>query len=378
MANKALRAELEARANYKSQVIASTLKTAKKKHVRIPKRKNSVEVFDMLKLGRFEDKLVRPLDAYDKAYYNLDRQKIELTKWLYVRYQVPRFMYNLFLTDIDDRWKFDWFFCMAQGGSFGKLVKDVMTKKEAHAFLNQRNDDYSLEEAFWFIKATQSGVGDGIVRKLFDKQFFANFGLNSASVERLMPFLQWYAHYCKDMDSRCFEEVTDYLLHKRRTDAAFSLKGRTLTSVIALSNEWHRLAAVANADEKVKWDGYGWEPWIKEIYREKVIWEITELCTNHDLINEGRVQAHCVWSYTYACRNASTHVFSLRKYDAETLNEHRKSRITLEVIPGKIVSGQVVQARGRENRSATTEELAHIKTWAASHGLAVKIRKGLW
>src|SRR5205814_7389556 len=109
-----------------------------------------------------------------------------------------------------------------------------------------------------------------------------------------------------------FGEIADFLAWKLRNDRAFSLKGRTLTSVIKLTNEWHVLMQKAKLGHKVEWKGMGIPDWEHEA--KDRIWTVSELLNNRELLNEGRKQKHCVYSYVQACAFGRTAIFSLRAY----------------------------------------------------------------
>jgi hypothetical protein len=271
-------------------------------------------------------------------------------------------MYNLFLVKRNDI-GFEWFFCLAQGGSFQKLVKDVLTKKECIAFL-AAPDDYDTDQAFWFAKLHNSGISQKIIHGLIvRKEFFRVASIRAESVARYADVIQFYAKYHAEMDDMTFDEITDYIrANAHRGD--FTLRGRTLNSVIALSTEWHRESMNAKYGAKVAWDGKRMKPWYKD--EKEIIWEIVELKTNHDLITEGRKQHNCISSYVSSCINGYCNIFSLRRFHAHTLVEMVKNRITFEVR-----GNSIVQIRGNSNRNANDEEMRVLRKFALDSGFTV-------
>ena len=362
MANKLKRKEMEEKEQKRTSVLTSLLK--KNVSFKPPKRKTVGELYSMMSLHNFEMYEIRPRQSFVVRSYNLERQKKMLLQHLYVKYPVPEFMYNLFFPHLflrsanfnPNNFGFDWFFCMAQGGSFQKLTKGVLTKKECISFF-KAPDNYSVLNAFWFAKLHNRNIPHRIIKGLiFDKEMF-DLPATPDIVENQAHIIEWYAKYGKDMNDTTFNEVTDCIRAKTREDRTFSLNGRTLNSVTLLSNVWHNLMMNAKYGTKVTWDGTNIKPWTYE--RNEIVWEAFEIKSNHDLIKEGNKQRHCVSSYVDSCMNEKCKIFSLRCYHVDTLIEIEKNRVTLEVR-----NKNIVQARGLMNRLPSTEENIMIRKFA--------------
>ena len=133
---------------------------------------------------------------------------------------------------------------------------------------------------------------------------------------------QFYARHHAGLSRDSFDEVTDFLAHKLCQDRDFRMKGRTASSVVKLSNEWHLQMQRAKLGRHIQWEGIGFADWIYEDKSE--VWFVTELRDNKELVNEGRKQKHCVYSYVQHCTLGRSFIFSLRAcrkvaadYDAE-------------------------------------------------------------
>jgi len=362
MANKEKRRGIEEAQMQRILGYSATFRGAKKQQVKEPKKKPTEELYNALKLWDFKPYEIRPLGNYSSKSYNLAKQHKALVRHLYVQYNVPTFLYNIF-TGPHDGVGFDWFFCLAQGGSFQKLTKGLFTKKECISFL-QAPDTYSVEKAFWFAKLHHLGMSPKAIDALIvRKDFFRNQTIQASNAERLVDYLAFYAKYASDMDEQTFDEVTDYLL-AARAQPGFSVRGRTLNSVIALSIAWHRDSLQAKYGSKVSWIGKGLRPWYRE--EKEIIWEVVELTTNHDLITEGRKQHHCVSSYVSSCMNGHSNIFSLRRFDNFTLREYEKNRITFQMN-----GNDIVQIRGISNRRASDDELRVIRRFATEQGFGI-------
>lgn len=142
----------------------------------------------------------------------------------------------------------------------------------------------------------------------------------------------------------------------------FSLKGRSMATVLAQAGQWHRRTHRAraywgyNVALSSAWDGL---PVTNYAPPEAGRVQITQLLSYAALVEEGSAQKHCVSSYVYSCLRGRCGIFSLRVNGARAL--------TLEVRANR----QLVQIRGRENRRPTEQELHWLRQWAGAAGLSI-------
>jgi hypothetical protein len=173
------------------------------------------------------------------------------------------------------------------------------------------------------------------------------------------------------VDPRHFGPVCDWIHQKRSVgigdepaQPGFSLKGRSMASVLAQTEQWHRQLAQTRR--------YGHGPTISlstswlglpvpnfEGGGKKNPVRISQLLTYGALLEEGRELHHCVASYLGSCRQGRCAIFGL------TLNGLRA--VTLEVVPG----GVIVQARGKHNRPMDASERLWVQRWAAEARLTL-------
>ena len=350
------------------------------------KKKNVGELVSLLAMQGLYSHVLRPADQYVPRSHNLDRQLTGLINHLFVQYPVPDFLYQVCLADpksggwgavtprqhvaARDTYR-RWFVTLAQGGSFNKLVKGVMTSREAVTFL-AAPAHRRVHENVWWAKMTVAGVPEALIGALIDRVFTDH--LPDDPDGRLAEAVQFYARQHQGLDRNSLDEVTDFLAYKLRHDAAFRLKGRTASSVIKLSNEWHLLMQRAKLGKHVQWEGLRMADWLYEAKAE--VWEVVELRDNKALVNEGRKQKHCVYSYVQCCVEGRSAIFSLRAfrkfaadYDAEGRPIWDRSfetrRVTVEVGPSR----SLVQVRGPLNRPPTPEEREVLRRWAGEKGL---------
>ena len=148
----------------------------------------------------------------------------------------------------------------------------------------------------------------------------------------------------------------------------YSVKGRTVASVLRQMEEWHRQLG--------RDDGRPGRVWRRSAVRgyrrvdgteaaaDMRVWTINELLTTRELRLEGQALRHCVASYVNQCAWGVTSVWSLQ---VET-SRGRRRVLTIEVDP----DGRAVrQARGVANRRPRPAELELIEAWAAGEGLRV-------
>jgi hypothetical protein len=148
-----------------------------------------------------------------------------------------------------------------------------------------------------------------------------------------------------------------------------------------LTNEWHWLMQKAKLGSEVERPGLGLPDW--EMEATDRIWRVVELRNNRELINEGRKQKHCVYSYVPSCLSGRSAILSLRafrKVATGCTEDGRKTwggftelgRATLEVSPSQQA---IVQARGPLNGPLTDDERTALRQWAGETGLRLRVQE---
>jgi hypothetical protein len=160
------------------------------------------------------------------------------------------------------------------------------------------------------------------------------------------------------VDPRHFGPVCDWIHQKRSVgigpepaQPGFTLKGRSMTSVLAQTEQWHqgqtrarRQSGVANAAVS-SWPGLPVDNFQAGPVR------IEQLTTSAQLQEEGNAQRNCVATYLQSCLAGRCGIFSL------TVDGTRG--LTIEVNANR----SVVQVRGRYNRWMTPQEHAWLMQW---------------
>ena len=376
--------EAEARARQEAALKGSKHRLQDARRASRHKKKPAEELLGYLEYTALQPHQIRDVAAYRPRSYNLDRQIADLIGHLFVRYPVPGFLYQACIDArkregaapedpfgyMHDLYR-DWFVTLAQGGSFPRAVKGVMTAKEAFEFLSGGDPNRLVHENVWLAKMKVAGVPRGLHGLLLERILASRYFDDPGG--RLAELIRFYARCHAEMGGRTLLEVTDFLAWKLGNDRAFSLKGRTAGSVVKLANEWHLLIQKARLGANVEWDGFDRPYW--SLRDGRLLWEVVELRNNQELMNEGRKQKHCVYSYVDWCAAGRCSIFSLRLWGLTVAGvdeagnpawgkSDERARVTVEVTADR----SIAQVRGPLNRPATPEERAVLGQWAGANG----------
>lgn len=88
---------------------------------------------------------------------------------------------------------------------------------------------------------------------------------------------------------------------------------------------------------------------------------IKQIVMPAELYDEGRAMEHCVYAYEGRVRSKDCYIFSLKERDKNSVS---KRRLTIE-----IRANNIVQVRGKRNRTPETKEYGWIKQWAGMNQL---------
>lgn len=345
------------------------------------KRKTYKELIKVCKGIRINlDKAVRTPESWVSKSFNFDKQLIDFIKHLFAKYPIPPYLIKtinykgtfvwegtLLFEDVyidpttGTRSYTDWAIAVGAGKSFAKVVKNIMSKKEAHYFLNYKGSLTVIPEIIWWAKVR---ANTDITGKLANLIATKQNGIDFES-KKWNDVIVFFGRYKDLLNSQIVTELYDYLLSQPED---FSLQHRTLTSVIRLSNEWHHNLHIQRSFHKkpfVTWEPLFDSPW-KVSYKRKTKsgveyvqrYTISEITNSRSLYNEGRRQGHCVSSYVDNCMSGKTHIFTLEVQDS--LNPMPRKLITIEVDN----FDRVLQKRGKYNRMPEKIENKIIKKWA--------------
>jgi hypothetical protein len=296
--------------------------------------------------------------------YNRERQIKEFFRKFIYKYFVPDFLIfnpekSINRNDPDDIRK-QYLVSVVSGKSFSKAHRSDFTKAEAHFFLNDRVSK-TWVEATWRARLLASGLNkqyvNFFVRAILDK-------VANVKDPTFIDFVHFLGRHEYKWTKNEIEDVMDYIrsLTWRHNEMAeeFSFAGRTVKSVIDLSNEWHARI------QKEKSSGCTWDglPLNNGTYEKPDgLWEVSQILNSKRLIEEGRKMHHCVASYEAGCKVGSIGIFSIRRMDHITHELYRES--TFEVS----CDGRIKQHRAACNREPSNGAKDTVKRWAAENGV---------
>ena len=159
-----------------------------------------------------------------------------------------------------------------------------------------------------------------------------------------------------------FYEVLDYLAYVKNSDADFTFKGRTFSSLKRLSDEWHARAYLQrNRNRNLFWNSQDVTPfdYVDEENTTKRTYKIEELCSSKELYKEGVEMRHCVAGYDLQCSMGRSAIFTLYEYEDE--NTVVEKLVTMEI---NLTDKEIVQARGKRNQKPSKKSISIIKEWA--------------
>jgi hypothetical protein len=302
-----------------------------------------------------------------------------LAEHLVCTYAVPPFL-SVSWYATDDTYaekKREWFVAHARGASFRSLnLPIVMTRKMEHIFLTSQ-DDLGIEHAMRRAELLALGASDEVVRAVlttrlatdlrngeFWRTVWAFLIANARAIdpEQIAPmidFIQAIRH------ERVAVETPVGIVMRDPPQASFSMKGRTVESILRLMHDWHRTLGVANGG--LMWAPSPLRPMLIEEPSEDpsappIVWHMMELTNGAQLRAEGTALHHCVASYADRCWRGGSRIWSLRVRRGEKV----RHVLTIELDMKKRV---IIQARGWGNRPASGKPLRLLRDWSVRERL---------
>ena len=305
-----------------------------------------------------------------------------LARHLVCDYEVPLFLASSwYASDPAGDKKRSWFVAHSRGSSFRSLDLPIaMTRKMEHIFLASQ-DHLPIEHAIRKAELLALGTPVAFVNAILSTHLAADLR-DSEFWRTVWMFL---IANVRDVEPAQIGPMIDYIQAVRREQMpvetqhemigfnrpqpAFSMKGRTVQSLLRLMRDWHRSLGIGNAS--FSWTRSPFQPWLfEEVNREEVEmprrWQMIELTNSAQLRSEGAALHHCVASYADRCYRGNSSIWSLRFWKAEKVHHV----LTVEVDPKKRA---VIQARGRANRAASGKSLRLLQDWAVRERLRMTI-----
>jgi len=322
---------------------------------------------------------LRPVELWTPTGTSAWPQFTSLAQHLFAKYPIPVFMTSAWfgLPPGEKLIQHEWYKKLGLGVSVRSLdIPLLLTKTMAHWFL-QAPDHYSI------LAALRWGQVRGLRGSEELAKVVAATRLSKISEQDdfWMTALRFFARH-PTMELNQVGPIVDFLYHQRfqvqevfvrgvivkqePPQPDFSLKGRTLRSLLRLVEEWHKQLGKQTKGLTLAWprsrigefEYMEGSDHLGNLRR----WTITELLNNVELLEEGRRMRHCVATYAETCAKRQSAIWSL-KIESD---DGRKPVLTIEVdLPTKTIC----QIRGRCNRLPKDHEIAVIRRWMAQEGI---------
>lgn len=340
-------------------------------------KKQEYDEHDMFFRSRLEGyKRVRPAVEWQPKNYNVYKQRLSFLRWVLCKYYVPAFLLDCFIEPTikpplqngpavppqiekaNNQLMFrDWCAAVGHGWSLYKLAKDILTKKECHYFLNFT--DGTAESNIWRARCIRVGLPNKFVNVVVSTMVRRGIFIRD---KQWLEFVEFLGRNYEAFDKNALHEIMDFLY--AQFDQIRTLKGRTVSSLTRMSNDWHRvMGRTKHTGAYVQWEGSGIPYWDFRFKGDPTYWFITEITDSKDLYAEGNKLKHCVGSYTSLCREGRANIFSLRK------KAFKEDNIMYRCVTIEVKSGHIYQTRRIMNRTPTAEEKSIIQRWAIANSL---------
>jgi hypothetical protein len=343
----------------------------------------------LVHLSRFARAHVRRIRDWPGSLASWRVAVADLAGHLVCRHAAPRFLAAAWyapematdtVTAMDgeeaDR-KRQWFIAHGHGASFRSLDLPIaMTRKMEHVFL-MSPDHLGIEEAMRRAELFGLGANDDVVRAVLATRMatdlrngefwrtvwtFLIANARSIETEQIGPLIDFIRAIRHD---RVTVETRDGFALRDPPQPSFSMKGRTVSSLMRLMQDWHRRLGLAHGG--LTWDPSPLRPMLLEEpsvdpSAAPAVWEMIELTNGAQLRTEGTALHHCVGSYAIRCVHGLSRIWSLRVQRGDKIRHVLTIQVNLQ-------KRAVVQARGFRNRLAAGKALRLLQDWSVREKL---------
>ena len=314
-------------------------------------------------LAKHRDKWIRPLKLWQPRSSKKAVQIKELIDHLLVKYPLPDFLYCTFFNNrIDDSYFVPLFISLAQGGTIKQIHRDPIFTQKMRVEFMKINDNFSLDQAYQYAIIKGLGGDDFLAYQLMNYRI--GWSERGQSVYKMLIKIR------SDKEMFEWDKLEDLIFFVKGQltyNKNFSLKGYTLASLVRRSDEWNRQRRAMERRAMGEWKSARFIPFKSVEYEDGqlVTFKMEELLTHRDLIIEGAKMSHCVGSYAPDCKEGSTRIVSLRRYQEEEDVAH------LATIEVDLLDRCIVQAKYRHNRAISSKAYQLMQAWAITNGLTI-------
>ncbi|MDA0812141.1 MAG: hypothetical protein O3C21_07125 [Verrucomicrobia bacterium] len=311
---------------------------------------------------------------------------------LFVRYPIPEFLTPAWLEHGPLRSSpRDWFVHVARGGNLREApgFPEHVTRRAAHLAMSAPST-FQISEAIRWGLVHALGGDEPLTRAVLRSRIRTHF-----EKDRFWLTLIEKLAASESFDPGMTGMVVDFITYlaevHAREQRPFCLKQRSVESLCRQAvRTWNEIAAKVEKSHQLD-DGafdiqssghralllravvYVWLPSedIKPIRLRRMgsCWEVVELCSAFDLLQESQRMGNCVAGYAGACLENCCRIWSLRSApidDQHTNTMKWNHHATVAVNPQKRT---ITQARGRFNEQLDNISMRAISAWCAANRL---------
>jgi hypothetical protein len=330
-------------------------------------------------LSRHHADWLRPIETWQPPPGNPNTVVAALPAHLFALYPMPACMTSAWSLEAPTE-EAQWYKHVGRGDSLRTAgVPLPLTRAMAHQFTLAPHH-YRVRQALRWAEVRGLGGSEPLARAVaatrlgreFGQEdfwlsvlrfFVANPGMDTVHVGPIVDFL----HHQKFVGKEVFVPGQG-VVHEEPPRPDYSMKGRTVASLLRQVAQWHR---ELNADDRVpavSWrrSRIGEFQYVEGDGAAEALryWTIRELLDSAALFREGLALRHCVAVYAGPCARRETSIWSMQ---LDTGKGPRRA-LTVEVDLERSLVGQ---ARGRANRRPRASERVVLERWAAREGLRV-------
>jgi len=332
----------------------------------------------LVHLARFRGAHVRSVMDWAGTSSSWRPAVASLAHHLICEYTVPMFLASAwYAADAGGDRKRGWFVAHSRGARFRSLVLPVaMTRRMEHIFLASP-DHLPIEQAIRRAELIALGAPAEIVKAIMSSRLAADLrdgefwrtvwmflSANASDLDPIQigPMIDCIQAVRQDQITI---EAQDRAMGFNHLRAAFSMKGRTVASIVRSMGDWHR--SLGGGSAGFSWVRSPFEPLVfeepgRDGSERPRRWHMMELTNSAQLRREGAALHHCVASYVDRCHRGTSSIWSLRLQQGEKVHHV----LTVEVDARRRA---VIQARGRANCAPSGKSLRVLQDWAVRERL---------
>jgi hypothetical protein len=333
-------------------------------------------------LTAYRNRWIRELDSWKPHSYNPRKQFSSLVHHLLDRHgEIPEFMMAAWFSGFtrDAAVHREWCVQMGAGAGLKRCCLPIpYSRKLTQSMTQVPGNLLPLEGLRWAQVVSLGGT-----RNLADAVAATCLGRAFIYEEFWQTVLVWLVE-CPMFDLVHVGSIIDYIQHQRfhvedglggepasgPAQPNFTMKGRSLDTMLQLVERWHRDLSKLAALRIRMWRPSNIRPFRftegKPGESGFRIWTIRELTTQEALVSEGKKLKHCVASYANSCAKGQSSIWTLELEQESTVEK----RVTIEVHPP---TRTIVQARGKLNRLPNDQESSIIRRWSTAASLVLRI-----